>query len=250
MVHLQLQSLITLQKSDSEIVELEKLLAMIPQQLESAQKDLDDKKGKLKVLLDEIESLKTSRKKFEQDVQEESEHMAKTKTKLPAVKTNKEYTAILHEIDAIKKKVGGIEDQELEVMEQLEEKEAQIPELEAEFKGEEQQFQEYKKNKEAELERLQQERGVALKKQEEMAQAIDPELVMTYNKIKKMCGDDLAVVPLLGDNCQGCHHQIQPQVALEVRANEKIHQCQFCNRFLYSIPEPKKETETETAVSK
>ena len=86
-------------------------------------------------------------------------------------------------------------------------------------------------------------------KQKELEGKVDPQLIKKYHKIKLMRGN-IAVVPLQGDNCQGCHHQIQPQVALEVRANEKIHQCQFCDRFLFSISEPQKENEAETAVSK
>ena len=41
---------------------------------------------------------------------------------------------------------------------------------------------------------------------------------------------------------------IQPQVALEVRAGERVHQCQSCDRFLCFIPEP--EPQTESAVPK
>ncbi len=122
LVQVQLNSLIALQESDSDIVELEESLALIPKQIESAEKELESKKGKLKVLADEIEALKTNRRQYEQDVQAENDHMAKTKTKLPTVKTNKEYTAILHEVEAIQKKISEIEDKELEVMEQLEAK--------------------------------------------------------------------------------------------------------------------------------
>ena len=127
MVQLQLNSLIALQESDSDIVDLEDSLALIPKQLESAEKELEGKKGKLKLLADEIESLKASRKKFEQAVQEEIDHMAKTKIKLPSVKTNKEYTAILSEVEAIEKKISDCEDKELEIMEKLEAKEVKSP---------------------------------------------------------------------------------------------------------------------------
>ena len=117
---LQLQQLVDLQKMDDEISECRKILHDIPRQLDSARAELEEKKIILKVVMDEIETLQKERKNLEQEVQSENDHMAKAKIKLPAVKTNKEYTAILTEVDAIKEKVSKIEDKELEVMEVLE----------------------------------------------------------------------------------------------------------------------------------
>ena len=117
---LQLQQLVHLQNIDDQIFEHKKILADIPVQLDSARAELEEKKNILKVVTEEIETLQKQRKDLELEVQGENDHMAKAKTKLPAVKTNKEYTAILVEVDAIKEKVSKIEDMELEVMEALE----------------------------------------------------------------------------------------------------------------------------------
>ena len=124
---LQLQQLVQLQKIDDQIFEHKKALVDIPLQLDSARAELEEKKNILKVVTEEIETLQKQRKDLELEVQGENDHMAKAKTKLPAVKTNKEYTAILTEVDAIKEKVSKIEDMELEVMEALEVKVKEIP---------------------------------------------------------------------------------------------------------------------------
>ena len=146
----QLKNLVGLQKKDNEINDLEKSLEIIPGQIAASQKELEGKKGKLNALQEELDSLKKQRNQLEQDAKAEADNMAKTKTKLPTVKTNKEYTAILLETDAIQAKIRGIEDRELEVMELLDAKEQEIPGLEAEFKGEESLFHEYKQKKETE----------------------------------------------------------------------------------------------------
>ena len=131
---LQLQQLIDLQNIDDQITEHKKILEDIPRQIESARVELEEKKNILKVVNEEIETLQKQRKDFEMEVQGENDHMAKAKTKLPSVKTNKEYTAILAEIDAIKEKVSKIEDKELEVMEILEAKAKEIPGVEKNVK--------------------------------------------------------------------------------------------------------------------
>ena len=243
----QLKHLVELQKKDNEINDLKKSLEIIPGQIASGQKELEEKRGKMNALQAEIDSLKKQRNQLEQDAKTEADHMAKTKTKLPTVKTNKEYTAILHETDAIKAKITEIEDKELEIMELLDVKEQEIPGLEAEFKGEEDQFRQYKQQKEAAQARAQKELEVAEAQRAGLVKDIDPKLVAHYNRILK-ARENLAVVMIVGDTCQGCHQNLQPQVALEVRTGMKVHQCQSCDRFLCFIPEP--EHQTESAVPK
>ena len=243
----QLKHLVELQKKDNEINDLKKSLEIIPGQIASGQKELEEKRGKMNALQAEIDSLKKQRNQLEQDAKTEADHMAKTKTKLPTVKTNKEYTAILHETDAIKAKITEIEDKELEIMELLDVKEQEIPGLEAEFKGEEDQFRQYKQQKEAAQARAQKELEVAEAQRAGLVKDIDPKFVAHYNRILK-ARENLAVVMIVGDTCQGCHQNLQPQVALEVRTGMKVHQCQSCDRFLCFIPEP--EPQTETAVPK
>jgi uncharacterized protein len=243
----QLKNLVGLQKKDNEINDLEKSLEIIPGQIAASQKELEGKRGKLNALQEEIDSLKKQRNQLEQDAKAEADHMAKTKTKLPTVKTNKEYTAILLETDAIQAKITDIEDKELEIMELLDAKEQEIPGLEAEFKGEENQFHQYKQKKEAEQARAQKELEEAQAQRAELVNGIDPKFVRLYDKIRKARGN-VAVVSVKGDTCQGCHQNLQPQVALEVRAGERVHQCQSCDRFLCFIPEP--EPQTESAVPK
>jgi predicted nucleic acid-binding Zn-ribbon protein len=243
----QLKYLVGLQEKDNEINDLKKSLEIIPGQIAAGQKELESKKGKMNALQAEIDSLKKQRGQLEQDAKTEADHMAKTKTKLPSVKTNKEYTAILHETDAIKTKITEIEDKELEIMELLDVKEQEIPGLEAEFKGEEDQFRQYKQQKETEQARSQKELEEAEAHRSALAKEIDPKFVKHYDKIRH-ARDNLAVASVIGETCQGCHQNLQPQVALEVRMGLKVHQCQSCDRFLCFIPEP--EPQTETAVPK
>ncbi|CAI2718874.1 zinc ribbon domain-containing protein [Nitrospina watsonii] len=245
----QLQKMVTVQQLDNEITEVQSLVDLIPGQIQAGEKELEGKKGDLNTVQQKMESLKKQRKQFEQDVQAEHDRIAKTKGKLPTVKTNKEYSAILAEIETLKNKIDGIEEKELDVMEQLEELEKTVPALEQQFNGERQKFEEYKKKKEEELRRTQEELTGLQSKRQGLIDAVDPKMAVLYEKLCKARG--VAVVPVEGEICKGCFQQIQPQVALEVRTSpDKIHQCQFCDRFLYSIPKPEEETETQTAVPK
>ena len=229
---LQLQQLVQLQKIDDQIFEHKKALADIPIQLDSARAELEEKKNILKVVTEEIETLQKQRKDLELEVQGENDHMAKAKTKLPAVKTNKEYTAILTEVDAIKEKVSKIEDMELEVMEALEVKAKEIPGVEKKCKEEDAHFNEYRLKKITEEERFKQELEELVEKRKNISAQLETVILKRYEKISNS-RDGRAVAGLRENICQGCFQQVLPQMVIEVKVAVKIHQCGGCMRFLF-----------------
>lgn len=229
---IQLQQLVDLQKIDDQISEHKKILADIPLQLESARAELEEKKSILKVITEEIEALQKQRKDLELEVQGENDHMAKAKTKLPAVKTNKEYTAILAEVDAIKEKVSKIEDKELEIMEVLEVKAKEIPGVEKKCQEEDAHFTEYKQKKEAEEKRFKQELEELVAKRKNISDHVETVILKRYEKISNS-RNGKGVVGVRDSICQGCFQQVLPQTVIEVKVGEKIHQCEGCLRFLF-----------------
>lgn len=228
----QLQQLILLQKLDDEIEEHRKQLTDIPLQIDSESVELADKKKILSIAKEEIDALQKNRKAIESEVQAENDHMAKAKIKLPAVKTNKEYTAILSEVDAIKENVRSLEDKELEIMEVLEEKQKGLPAIEKKCKEEDAHFQEYKAKKDNELERMTKEMDPLVAKREAVISQIDKVVFQRYEKVAKSRGGK-AVVSLQENICQGCFQQILPQMVINVKIGESIHQCSSCLCFLY-----------------
>ncbi len=104
----QLKSLIELQAIDSQIGELEHENAAIPKQIESGKAGVKEKQNQLTEAKSSLAQLQKERKDLEIDVIGENDHAAKTKTKLSSVKTNKEYSAILVEVDAVTKHICRI----------------------------------------------------------------------------------------------------------------------------------------------
>jgi uncharacterized protein len=235
---LQLQQLVVLQTLDDEIAEHNKLLADIPVQITASRVELAGKKKILLNAKEELDALQKKSKALESEVQAELDHMAKIKIKLPAVKTNKEYTAILTEVDAVKIKISGLEDKELEIMEILEEKQKEIPSIEKTFNDEDCFFQEYNTKKESELKRMKQELDAFVAKRDSTKVQIDGVILQRYEKIL-IARDGRAVVSLRQDICQGCFQHVLPQMAIDVKIGELMHQCSNCARFLYwkEVPE-------------
>jgi len=237
----QLQKLIELQAIDREILEFDRILVAVPGQIKSGQADMDAIAKELAQVKEVIADMKKSSKQLEADVQLENDHMAKIKTKLTAVKTNKEYTAILTEVESVKEKVSAFEDKELEIMESLEEKTGELPAIESRFKEEEINFKEYKAKKEAEYERVQGEREVVKGRRLDILDSIEPKRLELYNKVLKR-NDGVAVVAVRDSICQGCFHRLRPQMVIDVKVGEEIVECAHCYRFLYWVEETEDQT--------
>jgi len=244
-MNIQLQKLVSLQEIDNEITEIKKLLKTLPEQIASSLAELEGKKKDFNEISALIDSLQKKRNKLEQDVAAENDHMAKTKIKLPNVKTNKEYSAILAEVENIKVKISEWETAELEILEELDVQEAKIPAIKEAFKVEEGKFADYKGQKEKEIDLTTKDLESAQARRKVLLSEVDSKWAAYYERVLER-NEYKAVVTLSGDTCQGCFHLILPQQAIEVRTNEKVETCHHCSRILYSIPE----SDTETVAQK
>ncbi len=244
-----LAKLIDLNTLDAQTIELKEQLSRIPKQIKDGRDKLDGEKKDLNEANAALDVLIKKRKELEQNVVTENDHMAKVKTKLPDVKTNKEYTAILTEVEGVKKKISAWEDEELELMQATDDKEKEIPGLKKIFQDDEAEFNAYKTKKEAEQARIEGELSALKARKQELLQAIEPKLAKRYEKLIEY-HDNYAVVALDGDVCLGCHQWVLPQTAVEVRKGETIFECNHCNRILYAQPEPEPQDSAETAAPK
>ncbi|MBI3814183.1 MAG: hypothetical protein HY279_06940, partial [Nitrospinae bacterium] len=180
----------------------------------------------------DIELCNKEKREKERGVEIEKDHLSKTKTKLSAVKTNEEYSAILKETGNIQEKIKKLEDEELSLMELVEEKQRLLKEKEKTLKEEEKKFQEIKGEKEKEIEGL---KNLLKEKQvqrEPLSASIDKKIFQDYVKVSNN-RDGMAVVRFSDGICQGCFLGLPPQLASEIRRNEEIIKCPHCQRVLY-----------------
>lgn len=62
--------------------------------------------------------------------------------------------------------------------------------------------------------------------------AVDPRLLVSFDRIRNNFRNGLAVVPVLRDACGGCYNAIPPQRQSEIRQHKKIIVCENCGRVL------------------
>jgi hypothetical protein len=235
----QLQTLIDLQALDTKIAALEGELARLPGQIEAIRAAVDEARASVGALKGKLDTTKKDIRAKEKNLEDSAVKRQKSEARLYEVKTNKEYSAVLVEIEEIKQEKAKIEEEVLALMETQERLVVEVRDAEAQLKTREAQGQQDEARTrqrlaavEAELEGLRGERG-------SLSRELHGDLLAEYEKFLRHRGG-LAVAQVLpvdgGGICAGCHMTLTPQRLQEVKQQSALLTCESCGRFLYWQP--------------
>ena len=228
----QIISLVKLQELDTEIYSLRNEKESKPKQVNELENAFEEKKKNLAEIEKRSLDLQKQRKERELDLAVKEENAKKLQTQLYALKTNKEYQAMLQQINEAKADASVIEDKILEVLEQADKIKIEIEEEKQKLKEEERRFLDEKKKIEERI-KIIDERLSQLEAQRKQAiPEISPKILAQYERILNS-RDALAIVKVEDDSCQGCNMFVPPQVINLIKMYERIITCEICNRILY-----------------
>jgi len=235
----QLDLIIALQKIDAEVIRINNRKKILPGELAKLDETFNtycidvekDKKNQ--------EELYKTHKEKEEKLKRGFENLKKAKDRLSDVKTNKEYQAMLKEIESIELNNGAMEDEILVIMDKLD----QVRKL---VKIREQELDEHRRDYEFRKHQIQQELATMeaeisdyLDKGLMLRERIEPDLLKRYETIKNR-SNGLAVVAAWKEICAGCHMNIPPQMYIELQRDININYCPHCNRIIYWEDKDKK----------
>jgi hypothetical protein len=168
------------------------------------------------------------------DVQAHQSRIKKREEQLRAVKTNKEYQAILMEMEEIKRLISRIEDDTLGCLDKMDMSENEVQSKLHEYKIE-------KESIDATIGLLEQDAEIEKKKlaeliseRDRLSKLIEPQLFNQYQFIKSIAGG-LAIVEVRNAVCLGCNMNIPPQMYNELHRGNELKNCPHCHRLLYVI---------------
>jgi len=231
-----LEKLVHLHRVESELGRVESELADVPRLRKVLGDRLDADRGRLDAAKAALDVSQKTRKVHEAAVQDFEAKRSKYKGQLMEVKTNKEYTAMLHEIEGVEREIRSREDHILEEMEKAEALAQDIRREEATFKTVEQEA----KTEGAGLDGREGKLGTEAKRlraeRDLVAASVPEDARHLYERVAKLRGT--AVAEARDEMCQTCNMKVRLQVWVELRKNEAIFQCESCSRVLYYEPPP------------
>ena len=180
------------------------------------------------------------KKTLDGEVEDLDEQLKKYQQQLQSVKTSREYSALLNEIDGIKREVRTREDELLSLDETMAGSSSELDRREDEFPAEEASYEEQMKEWRAEQAVLDAEIARANERAKSLRSELEPRLLKTFERIRnKRAGVAVARVDMVGPQtaaCSACHVRLRPQLLSDLRLSKDTVFCESCKRILYWIP--------------
>jgi len=227
--------LLDLQAEDSEIKRLNERRAALPEaaRLAEVKDHLAELDSDLAIAKKQDDEIGREQHRLDGEIELIEEKIAKEEQRLfsGAVSNPKELGALQAEVASLKKRKSGLEDEDLEVMEQKESSAATLARLTTEQQALSKEADELGQK----VSELTAEIDTALEAhtatRSQIAPEIPDDLLALYDKIRTAKGGVGAAV-LEAGTCQGCHTKL-PQVEYEkIRAEGGLQRCDNCRRIL------------------
>ncbi len=228
----QLELLWELQKIDLTLKRIKEERDRFPKEMKKLDERQNIEKEKIQKEKEKIESLEKERRQKERNLNTEQEKIKRAEGRMFEVKTNKEYQALLSEIEAIKEATSREEEEILQILEEIDELKKDLLKREKEVTTTLEKIERERKKIQEKMDqgdglwKEQKERREVLSKQ------LESGLFKLYNTLKEK-RQGVGVVNVKDETCQGCFVNVPPQMFIEVQKNNALIRCPNCNRILY-----------------
>jgi uncharacterized protein len=229
----QLQTLISLQAIDTRIAALEADAARLPKEIAAIHAAVEEAQTQVEQAKTRLDGARKDQRAKEKDLEVVQAKRAKNEARLYEVKTNKEYSAVLIEIEEIKQEKARMEEEVLVLMETQERLAGDIRDAEARFKQRHGQGRTEEAALREQLRGIEVDLAAARTERKELAATLPANILSDYDRILRARGG-LALVPVAKPSfCGACRMTITPQRLQELRAQSSLIPCESCGRYLY-----------------
>ncbi|QJE97188.1 zinc ribbon domain-containing protein [Luteolibacter luteus] len=228
-----IQALLVLQDRDRRLRTLAEDLDRVPKDEARAKERLAGDEAAVRKAKEELQANEVEIKKVELDVGTRKTTIARLKTQQFETRKNDEYQALGNEIIRYEKDVDGLETKELELMERADALRGTLTTAEqalAKTKG----LVDEDLTKLADRRtRVSAEAAEVKVERERLAKEAPESLMPLYERLLKT-KNSLAVVPVSGGKCSGCHIKLVASTLVKVNSGTEGVQCESCGRLLYA----------------
>jgi len=227
-----LKVLLVIQSIDTRFDEIRREKEEAPREIERLKEDFDLLKNAMEQDLSNLEELKRERRKAERELEEIELKFNKSKERLDEVKTNKEYQAVLKEIEDLKELTFQKEEVVIKWMEKIEIQEKECADNNARWEEAQKEYKIREKEFSKRMRELDTEVRSINDKRVQLSQKVDEDALKRYNSLRVNL-KGLVIAPVIDAVCQGCHLGIPPQQYNELIKGDSPQSCPNCSRIIY-----------------
>lgn len=237
-----LQHILELQTALSGLREAEQRLHGIPDWMRELHDEHERRKAEIQTTEANAEEAAKLRRTAEAAVQDAQEKLKKYQQQINKVSTQREYGALLQEIDTVKGQITSQEEQAFSSLERSEQAQKDLAALRESFREIEERYA-------AEMTRWEAEKpGIARQvddfkaRIDDLKKGLSRPLVSQFERIlDRYPSGAVAAVRLIDRpgqkqrewHCSACNYRVRPQVVVEIRNGSSLVQCESCKRILF-----------------
>lgn len=227
-----LASLIALQELDTAAETARRRLAELPAAEAAIEQTVTSAAAAVDAVKARQQENQHARRALEKDVAGVDTRLARFNDHKAAVKTNQEYTALLHEIATATQEKDAIEEKILVLMEAADGLAAELKAADAALAKAKREGADTRGALQAEKATLDTDLARLARDRSRQTSDIEPRALGIYDQlIKGRRG--LAVAAMRDGHCTACNVRLRPHVEQTIRRNESLIQCESCHRILY-----------------
>ncbi|MCG8429937.1 MAG: C4-type zinc ribbon domain-containing protein [Candidatus Omnitrophica bacterium] len=228
----QLEELVKLQKIDKAIHDLTLEKEANPLKIKELEAAFEQKKAAVAAAEKQLQDVQKLKKEKELELAAQEENAKKLQAQLYSLKTNKEYQAMLQQIQDAKADASVIEDKILELFDSLEKAQQKVEEEKGKLRQEEAVFEADKKKLNDRVKEIEEAIAGHQTSRREILPNVDKKILAEYERIMKS-RDGIGMVPVRSEACTGCFMRVNPQTINLIKMYESLVTCEVCNRILY-----------------
>ena len=229
----ELSQLIELQELDLEIQRVSGRLSGIPEERESIENEFKQHASEFLDLKSKHERTLEERKQLEFELATTQQNHDKFEQDKTRVRNEKEYTAVLREIDASRKHIGALESDILRHMEELETLDADLAERAPDVERMRAEVDLTLRALDAEQEAASRQLSEFGQRRKKLSEKMPRALFSSYDRKSRLSrGQALAEIRSNGI-CAACRVRVRPKIFSDVRKGDQLVTCENCGRILY-----------------
>jgi len=229
----QIDILVSLQQIEIESLNIKAHLCSISKRLDHLNTSQDELKQHIADEAATMEELRKQYRSNESDIKQNQVMIKRSQERLNSIKNNREYQALLKEIEELKRTNSATEELMIDCLNQIDDAEKKTVTMQEDLQLVQHDIQQEQQVVDAETENA----GKRLKELDrerlKLSGKIDADVLKLFQKVQSQQVRGNAVVPVQDAVCHGCYVNIPPQMYNELQRCDKLRMCPNCQRIIY-----------------
>lgn len=238
-----LDGLLKLQSIERDLSQVRRRLKSRQSAVDLQQRRIDQHQQQWDALHEKANTRRKDADRHELDLRQSEDHVAKLRSALNTAKTNKEYAAVLTQINTLKADNAKLEESTLRIIQDVDAVHIEADKVKQQIEAEKKRLDEIMQTNSAEIERLDGMLAELKARRDQAVVGLAADNLAVFQRVAdRYDGEAMAPIQIEGKKppydyiCGGCFMSLSAEHANALKVRDEIRTCNNCGRILYMEP--------------